>query len=51
MMTTEKPIEPNETKGEAHKPWADIAGWEQFRREGNDPTQPIVDAVLEALND
>lgn len=31
-------------------PSADIAGWDQYRRNGTDPTQPIVDVILAALN-
>jgi hypothetical protein len=27
-----------------------ISGWEQYRREGTDPTQPVVDAILAAIN-
>ena len=29
---------------------ADIVGWEQYRRAGTDPTQPVVDVILAALN-
>lgn len=31
-------------------PSADPSGWEQYRRNGTDPTQPIVDALLAILN-
>jgi hypothetical protein len=31
-------------------PSIDIAGWEQYRRDGTDPTQPIVNAILAVLN-
>ncbi len=31
-------------------PSADIKGWEQYRSDGTDPTQPIVDVILAALN-
>lgn len=31
-------------------PSADIEGWDKYRRNNTDPTQPIVDAILAALN-
>jgi hypothetical protein len=31
-------------------PMAHIAGWEKYRKDGTDPTQPVVDAILSALN-